>query len=75
MGDNEKKLRLQLEEEKQEIEILLNEQKQLKFQLDDMMSRERKLVKETTNLEKSLAMLKHDLKEVKFVEVIFISND
>lgn len=62
--DQEKNLRVQLEEERHEIEILLEEKKKLKSQLDEMMARERKLVKESTALEKSLAMLKHDLREV-----------
>lgn len=62
--DQEKNLRVQLEEERHEIEILLEEKKKFKSQLDEMMARERKLVKESTALEKSLAMLKHDLREV-----------
>ncbi|KAK7574295.1 hypothetical protein V9T40_011486 [Parthenolecanium corni] len=61
--DQEKNLRVQLEEERHEIEILLEEKKKFKSQLDEMMARERKLVKESTALEKSLAMLKHDLRE------------
>lgn len=64
--DKEKNLRVQLEVERQEIEALLEEKKKFKSQLDEMMARERKLAKETTTLEKSLAMLKHDLKEVNF---------
>lgn len=47
------------------MEDLLEKQKSLSFQIDEMMLREMQLTKETSNLEKSLAILKHDLKEVK----------
>lgn len=66
MQENENSLRVQLEEERQEMEIILAEHQKLKLDLDELMARERKLTKENTNLEKSLAMLKHDLKEVNF---------
>lgn len=53
-----------MEEKKLQVEQLLEKQKTLTFQLDEMVLRESRITEETSNLEKSLAMLKHDLKEV-----------
>ncbi|XP_065210146.1 rho-associated protein kinase 1 isoform X2 [Planococcus citri] len=61
--DNIDSLRQQMEEKTRQVEELLQRQRTLTDQLDTMVLRERSITEETTNLEKSLAILKHDLKE------------
>lgn len=57
-------LREKLEEEKQQVESLINKQRVLTSQFDEMAMREIQLTEENSQLARSLAMSKHDLKEV-----------
>lgn len=65
--EDTKILKDKLEEEKQQVESLRAKHAALTTKLEDMVAREMQLNDETSHLEKSLAMLKHDLKEVSSV--------
>lgn len=58
-----------MEDKTRHVEELLQKQRLLTNQLDEMVLRERSITEETTNLEKSLAILKHDLKEVTILSI------
>lgn len=53
-----------LERERRQVESLEERQKELMAQLEALSRREVEFREETTRLEKTLTMLKHDLKEV-----------
>lgn len=63
-----------MENKQLEVEELLEKQRTLTLQLDEMVLREIRITEETSNLEKSLAMLKHDLKEVRVFSLIKIKK-
>ena len=64
-------LETRLEREVQRVEALESSKRILLSQLDNLARRESELRDETSELEKNLAMLRHELKEVTFISFLF----